>query len=142
MDKVYVFGHRNPDTDSVSASISLSYLKNKLGVNAEPAVLSSVNLETKYVLDYFNEKEPVFLNDVKLKVKDLDYTRDYFVTEEDSLNDAYCRMTDAGISKIPVLDENKKLLGIVTMKDIAKEQFSENIDNVLENFFYEQNIIK
>ena len=43
-DKIYVFGHRNPDTDSVAAAISLAYLKNKLGINAEAAVLSSVNL--------------------------------------------------------------------------------------------------
>ena len=134
MDKIYVFGHRNPDTDSVSAAISLAHLKNELGSDAIPAVLSSINLETKYALDYFNVKEPMFLNDVKLKVKDLDYTKDYFVTEEDSLNDAFCRMTEAGISKIPVLDDNKKLLGIVTMKDIAKEQFSENIDNVVTTY--------
>ena len=58
-EKVYVFGHRNPDTDSVSAAISLAYLKNKQGINAIPAVLSSVNLETKYALDYFEEKEPI-----------------------------------------------------------------------------------
>ena len=29
MEKVYIFGHRNPDTDSVTAAITLSYLKNK-----------------------------------------------------------------------------------------------------------------
>ncbi len=134
MKKVYVFGHRNPDTDSVAASISLAYLKNKLGVRAIPAVLSSINLETKYVLDYFNVKVPMFLNDVKLKVKDLSYTKNFYVTEDDSLNDAYCRMAYAGISKIPVLGDKKKLLGIVTMKDIAKEQFSENIDNVVTTY--------
>lgn len=129
-EKIYVFGHRNPDTDSVTSSIALSYLKQQLGINAIPAVLSSTNLETKYALNYFNEKEPMFLNDVKIKVKDLDYTRDYSITEEDSINDAYEKMLEAGISKIPVLDKNKKLLGIVTMKDIAKEQFSNNIDIV------------
>ena len=128
MDKVYVFGHRNPDTDSVTAAISLSYLKNQLGVKAKPAVLSSINLETKYALNYFNVEVPIFLNDVKLKVKDLNYTKNYSITEEDSINDAYQKMTEAGISKIPVLDNKKKMLGIITMKDIAKEQFSENID--------------
>ena len=40
MEKVYIFGHRNPDTDSVTAAITLSYLKNKLGMNTIPAVLS------------------------------------------------------------------------------------------------------
>lgn len=130
MEKVYVFGHRNPDTDSVTAAIALSHLKKELGVNAVPAVLSGINLETKYVLKYFGIKEPIFLNDVKIKVKDLNYTKNYSVTEQDSINDAYHKMNEAGISKIPMVDEHKKLLGIITMKDIAKEQFNENIDLV------------
>ena len=135
MEKVYVFGHRNPDTDSVTASIVLSHLKKKLGINAVPAVLSGINLETKYVLKYFGVKEPIFLNDVKIKVKDLNYTKNYSVTEQDSINDAYRKMNEAGISKIPMVDDHKKLLGIITMKDIAKEQFNENID--LLNSTYE-----
>ena len=135
MEKVYVFGHRNPDTDSVTAAIALSHLKRELGVNAIPAVLSGINLETKYALKYFEVKEPVFLNDVKIKVKDLNYTKNYSVTEYDSINDAYHKMNEAGISKIPMVDDHKKLLGIITMKDIAKEQFNENID--LLNSTYE-----
>lgn len=129
-DKVYVFGHRNPDTDSVTAAISLAYLKRKLGMDAEARVLSAINLESKYALNYFNVPEPLFLNDVKIKVSDLEFTKNYSVTEEDSVNDAYERMVEAGISKIPVIDDAKKLLGIVTMKDIAHEQFSDNIDLV------------
>ena len=54
MEKVYIFGHRNPDTDSVTAAITLSYLKNKLGMNTIPAVLSSINLESKFALNYFD----------------------------------------------------------------------------------------
>ena len=49
MENVYVFGHRNPDTDSVGAAVSLAHLKTKLGVNAVPAVLSSINLETNTI---------------------------------------------------------------------------------------------
>ena len=129
-ENIYIFGHRNPDTDSVTAAISLAYLKQQLGVNAVPAVLSSTNLETKYALNYFNVKEPIFLNDVKIKVSDLEYTKNYCITEDDSINDAYQKMVEAGISKIPVIDKSKKMLGIVSMKDIAKEQFSDNIDIV------------
>ena len=128
MEKTYIFGHRNPDTDSVTAAISLSYLRNQLGHKTTPAVLSSINLESKYALNYFKVSEPVFLNDVKLKVKDLNYIKNYSVTEEDSIRDAYFKMIEAKISKIPVVDNNKKLLGIITMNDIAKEQFSDNID--------------
>jgi manganese-dependent inorganic pyrophosphatase len=129
-DEIYIFGHRNPDTDSVTSSIALSYLKQQLGLKTKPVILSPINLETQYVLNYFNVKEPEYINDVKIKVKDLNYTKNYSITEENSIDDAYVRMIEAGISKIPVLDENKKLLGIVTMKDIAKEQFSDNIDLV------------
>lgn len=130
MEQTYIFGHRNPDTDSVMAAISLSYLKNGLGFNTVPAVLSSINLESKYALEYFGVKEPMFLNDVKIKVKDLNYTKNYSVTERDSIRDAYYKMIEAKISKIPVVDSERKLLGIITMNDIAKEQFSDNIDMI------------
>ena len=88
-EKVYIFGHRNPDTDSVAGAIALSHLKRQLGMDAIPAVLSSVNEESKYALNYFKIKEPIFLNDVKIKIKDLNYTKNYSVLETDSINDAY-----------------------------------------------------
>ena len=126
MEKVYIFGHRNPDTDSVTAAITLSYLKNKLGMNTVPAVLSSINKESKYALQKFNTPEPIFLNDVNIKIKDLKYTKTYTVKEEDSIYEAYFRMNRAQVSKIPVVDREKNLLGILSMKDIAKDQFSFN----------------
>lgn len=129
-EKVYVFGHRNPDTDSVSSAIALSYLKNKQGINAVPAVLSSINLETKFALDHFKVQEPLFLNDVKIKVKDLKYTKNYTINEDESIYTSYYKMEKAGISKIPVVDGNKKMLGIVSMKDIAREQFVKECDKV------------
>lgn len=130
MEKVYIFGHRNPDTDSVTAAITLSYLKNKMGMNTVPAVLSSINLESKYALNYFECEEPIFLNDVSTKIKDLMYTKNYTVKEKDSIYEAYFKMNKAGISKIPVVDKNKKMLGILSMKDIAKDQFSFNYSYV------------
>lgn len=124
MEKVYIFGHRNPDTDSVTAAIALSYLKNKLGMNTTAAVLSSINLESKFALKYFDTPEPIFLNDVNIKIKDLRYTKNYTIGENESIYNAYFKMNKFGISKIPVVDKNKNLVGIVSMKDIAKDQFS------------------
>lgn len=46
MQVAYIFGHKMPDTDSVCASISLSYLKNKMGLKTEPRVLGALNKET------------------------------------------------------------------------------------------------
>lgn len=134
MEKVYIFGHRNPDTDSVTAAITLSYLKNKIGMNTIPAVLSSINLESKFALKYFGAEEPIFLNDVNIKIKDLDYTKNYTVKEKDSIYEAYYRMNRAGISKIPAVDGDKNLMGIISMKDIAKDQFSFNYSYVMATY--------
>ena len=113
MEKVYIFGHRNPDTDSVTAAITLAYLKRKLGMNAIPAVLSSITRETSYALNYFNVKEPMFLNDIKLKVKDLDYSKGYMVPENTSTYEAYKKMLREAVSKIPVVDKHKRISGII-----------------------------
>ena len=134
MEKVYIFGHRNPDTDSVTAAITLSYLKRKQGMNAIPVVLSSISRETSYALNYFNVKEPMFLNDIKLKVKDLEYSKNYMVTANTSIYDSYKKMEKEGISKIPVVDKNKKILGIVSMKDIAKDCLSGNYSKINSSY--------
>ena len=134
METVYIFGHRNPDTDSVTAAITLSYLKRRLGMNTIPVVLSSITRETSYALNYFNVKEPMFLNDIKLKVKDLEYSKNYMVSENTSIYESYKRMEKEGISKIPVVDKNKKILGIVSMKDIAKDCLSGNYDKIISNY--------
>lgn len=136
MEQVYVFGHRNPDTDSVTAAITLAHLKKKLGLNAVPVILSSINKETKYALNYFGAKEPMFLNDVKLKVKDLDYSKGYMASTDFSIYDAYHKMVEEGITKIPIVDKNKKILGIVSMKDIAEECLNgkyAKIDTIYQN---------
>ena len=51
MDKIYIFGHRKPDTDSVTSAIALEYLKKSLGIYAEARVLSEINDETQFDLD-------------------------------------------------------------------------------------------
>ena len=76
MEKINIFGHKKPDTDSATAAIALSYLKNELGFNTEARILGHPNNETKFVLNYFKFDEPKYLNDVKLQIKDLNYLKD------------------------------------------------------------------
>lgn len=58
MSKVLVFGHQNPDTDTVASAISLAYLLKELSVNAEAVALGQMNAETSFALDYFQKEEP------------------------------------------------------------------------------------
>lgn len=64
MEKVLVFGHKNPDTDTICSAIAYAHLKNKLGIEAEPVRLGDVNGETKYALDYFKMEAPRFVEKV------------------------------------------------------------------------------
>jgi manganese-dependent inorganic pyrophosphatase len=136
MEKIYVFGHKKPDTDSVAASISVSYLKNKLGLNTEPRVLGDINNETQFVLDYFNMKTPEYLNDVKLQIKDVNYHKDYYINEKASIKQAYDYMIEKGITGVPLVDENKKFVNLVTLKIIVNNLISgdfEQLDTSYEN---------
>lgn len=58
MGKVLVFGHKNPDTDSITAAISYAYLKQQVGVDAEAVRLGSVSSETAYALEKFGFEAP------------------------------------------------------------------------------------
>ena len=60
MNKVLIFGHRKPDTDSVCGAISLSYLKNAIGVASEPRILSEINKETEFALKTFDTPVPKY----------------------------------------------------------------------------------
>lgn len=121
MEKIYIFGHQKPDTDSVCASISLSYLKNQLGYNTIPKVLGHINQESKYVLDYFGVKEPEYLNDVKVQIRNMKYNKNAIINEKASIYDAFQIMQKEEETGICIVDENKKLKGLITLKDLARQ---------------------
>lgn len=134
MEKIYIFGHQSPDTDAVTSAISLSHLKNKLGMDTEPRVLGHINKETKYVLDKFGIKEPKYLNDVKLQLKDLDYHKGLFVDENKSIDYVYKFLTEKGVTGTPVVTDGNKYKGIITIKDIAKKLISNDFDKIDSNY--------
>ncbi len=131
-----IFGHRNPDTDSICSSIALSYLKNQLKEKTIPKAIGHLNSETKFVLKHFNVSEPQYLNDVKVRIKNIKYNKKAVVYEKDTIHDAYVLMHDESITAIPLVDNNKKLVGFVSMKDIAKfliEGNRQSINTTLSN---------
>ena len=130
MDKIFVFGHRKPDTDSVSAAISYANLKKELGFNTEPRILSAINKETKYALDYFKVKEPKYLNDVKLQLKDINYHKGYFLNEKESIYDSYLYMLKEGLTGVPIVDNHNVYKGIVTIKDLARAFIDSKVEHL------------
>ncbi|HWO75928.1 MAG TPA: manganese-dependent inorganic pyrophosphatase [Bacillus sp. (in: firmicutes)] len=71
MSKVLVFGHKNPDTDTICSAIAYAELKNKLGVNAEPVRLGAINGETQFALDSFGVEVPRLVETVANEVNEV-----------------------------------------------------------------------
>lgn len=69
MGKTFIFGHKNPDTDSICSAIVYADLKTTLGFDAEAVRLGSLNKETEYVLQYANVDVPRFIDKVDQDVE-------------------------------------------------------------------------
>ena len=66
MENVIVFGHKNPDTDSICSAIVMADLQTKVrGEEVIPCRLGEINEETKFALKYFGAKEPQLIEKVE-----------------------------------------------------------------------------
>ena len=65
MENIIVFGHQNPDTDTIMSAIAMANLENKKGNNAVACKLGNINKETKYALEYFKQEEPKTIQNVE-----------------------------------------------------------------------------
>lgn len=71
MEKIFIFGHKNPDTDTICSALAYADLKSKLGVEVEAIRLGSVNGETQYALDQFQVAAPRLVEQVSEEVKNV-----------------------------------------------------------------------
>ena len=125
MKKTYVIGHRNPDTDSICSAIGYSYLKNALGESTIPARAGVVSPETQYILNYFEEPWPELVDDFYPRAKDVMVPLLSSVKEEDNLWKLGTIMKQSNVKSLAVLDSMEKLVGIVSIGDLAKHFFAE-----------------
>ena len=64
---ILIFGHKNPDTDTICSAIAYAELKNKLGKKVKAVRLGEINEETKYALNYFKVEKPELVENVAEK---------------------------------------------------------------------------
>ncbi|HZG14091.1 MAG TPA: manganese-dependent inorganic pyrophosphatase [Candidatus Bathyarchaeia archaeon] len=69
MENTLIFGHKNPDTDSICSAIVYADLKTKLGASVEPVRLGEISGETQFVLSYFNVEAPRLVETVANEAK-------------------------------------------------------------------------
>ena len=119
-EKVYVIGHKNPDTDSICSAIAYADLRQKVtGQVHEAKRAGHVNDETAYVLDRFGVEAPKLLTDVRLQVRDLDIHEMPGLKPNASIRDTWERMRQEQAKTLPIVKDDE-LVGVVSTGDIAK----------------------
>lgn len=131
--KVYVVGHKNPDTDSICSAIAYANLKRKVTKDEYIAKRAGLlNEETQYVLDRFGVEPPKLLSNVFLQVKDVDVNRTPGIRGNTSIKEAWAMMKERNAYTIAVTD-GQKLEGIITTGDIATSYMDEYDSHILAN---------
>ncbi len=119
--KVFVVGHKNPDTDSICSAIAYADIKNRSHEKKYVAKRAGqINEETEYVLNRFGVNAPGYISDVGTQVKDMDIRKCPDAHSYLSVKNAWALMRENGVVTLPVKDENGCLEGIVTVGDIAR----------------------
>ena len=118
---VNVIGHINPDTDSVCSAIAYARLKREVtGGRYIAKRAGQINSETDFVLKRFRVPAPDYMGDVRTQVIDIDVERVKGARENISLKKAWEIMKTDMLQTLPIVDSCKKLIGLLTIQDIAK----------------------
>ena len=120
-EHIYIFGHKNPDTDSICSALSYAYLQQALGNTGATAYrLGDINKETDFALKYFDIESPPFLHDVRMKIGNLDLYEPDTLLEAEPVKTAWdiLRYSD-GSRIIPIVSEANMVKGIIGMGDLT-----------------------
>ena len=125
-NNIWVVGHKNPDTDSICAAITYSYLKNSEKSDESnkalyiPKRAGEINAETAFVLNYFKADEPELITDVGTQVRDINIRKTEGVSSHISMKKAWEMMKILKVVTLPVVSAKNKLEGLIVTGDIAK----------------------
>jgi manganese-dependent inorganic pyrophosphatase len=121
-EKIFIIGHKNPDTDSICSAIAYADIKNRTSQRKVyvPIRAGQINEETEYVLKKFGMQIPAYIPNVGTQVKDMEI---HVTPEADpgmTLKNAWDLMNENNIVTLPVCDKNGYLQGLITVGDIME----------------------
>ena len=121
-EKIFVIGHKNPDTDSICSAIAYCDIKNRTSQKQRfvPKRAGQINEETEYVLSRFGVQPPGYLSNIGTQVKDMDIRMSPDADKSMSLKAAWDIMQENSIVSLPIRDKEGALEGLITIGDIAK----------------------
>jgi len=126
--RIYVTGHRNPDTDSIASAIGYAELLGRLNPNDDhvPVRLGEVNAQTRWVLERSGAREPDFLPHIMLRVRDVMQEPFAVHADDDSVRDVGLVMAREDRDIVPVVNDDGALAGVVTERALARRYIRES----------------
>ena len=121
-EKIFVIGHKNPDTDSICSAIAYCDIKNRTTQDSKYIAkrAGQINEETEYVLNHFGVQPPGYLSNIGTQVKDMDIRLSPEANKSMSLKNAWDLMQENSIVSLPIREKDGTLEGLITIGDIAK----------------------
>ena len=121
-ERIFVIGHKNPDTDSICSAIAYADIKNRTSQKVKYIAkrAGQINEETEYVLNRFGMLPPGYLSNIGTQVKDMDIRMSPDADKSMSLKNAWDLMMEKSIVSLPIRDREGQLEGLITIGDIAK----------------------
>lgn len=120
--KIYIIGHKNPDTDSICSAIAYADIKNRTEKDHIYAAkrAGQISEETQYVLNRFQVEPPGYVPNVGSKVRDMDVRRIQGVAGSLSLKKAWTLMKNENVNTLPITKDDNVLEGLLTISDITE----------------------
>lgn len=130
--KIYIIGHKNPDTDSICSAIAYADIKNRTDSSHTYAAkrAGQISEETQYVLNRFQMEPPGYVPNVGPKVRDMEIRRIQGVDSSVSLKKAWTLMRNENVNTLPITTEDNELEGLITINVIA-ESYMDVYDNAI-----------
>ncbi len=128
---VYVFGHRNPDTDAICSAIAYAdFLQKTSRPDAIAACCGTPNERTEFVLRKASLASPKIMMDIRPEIEDVCNRDPVVANSGDVFFEVYQRMLDHGVRAIPVLDQDEKVIGIVTLLNLLQLMLRGGVDPI------------
>lgn len=118
-NKIYVVGHKNPDSDSICSALAYANLKRELGEDAIPCRLGPLNDETKYILKKFGFENPLLLKDARSQLRDIEIDHANVINKKSTMKEAWSEMLGSSNRSLCVVDDNHNLTGVISTSNLA-----------------------
>ena len=124
-EKIFVIGHKNPDTDSICSAIAYADIKNRTSQKVKyiPKRAGQINEETEYVLNRFGMQPPGYLSNIGTQIKDMDIRMSPEADKSMSLKNAWDLMMEKSIVSLPIRD-------LIIMGDREEDHLQATAQNV------------